>query len=54
VRRAKGLLSDQTMGLAAIAERVGYGSASAFSTAFSKYVGQSPSSYARGQSAGSI
>ncbi len=49
---AKGLLRDQALGLSVVAERVGYGSASAFSTAFSKYVGQSPSSYARQQSAG--
>jgi AraC-like DNA-binding protein len=36
--------------LAEVAERVGYGSASTFSTAFSRYVGQSPSRYARAQS----
>ncbi len=46
---AKGLLRNQSLGLSAVAERVGYGSASAFSTAFSKHVGQSPSRYARQQ-----
>lgn len=44
---AKGLLRRQELGLAEIAERVGYGSASAFSTAFSRHVGQPPSRYAR-------
>lgn len=44
---AKSLLSRQELGLAEIAERVGYGSASAFSTAFSRHVGQPPSRYAR-------
>ena len=43
LRRADGI------GLAEVAERVGYGSASTFSTAFSRYVGQSPSRYTRGQ-----
>jgi len=43
---AKSLLRRRDLGLAEIAERVGYGSASAFSTAFSRQVGQSPSSYA--------
>jgi AraC-like DNA-binding protein len=44
---AKRLLRHNNVGLAEIAERVGYGSASAFSTAFSRSVGQSPSRYAR-------
>ncbi len=44
---AKGLLRQPGLGLAKVAELVGYGSASAFSTAFSRYVGQSPSRYAR-------
>ncbi len=44
---AKGLLRRQELGLAEIADRVGYGSASAFSTAFSRHVGQSPGRYAR-------
>ena len=46
---AKRLLRHNNVGLAEIAERVGYGSASAFSTAFSRSVGQSPSRYARQQ-----
>jgi AraC-like DNA-binding protein len=33
--------------LAEIAERIGYQSASAFSTAFSRHTGCSPSAYAR-------
>jgi len=44
---AKDLLRRHDLGLAAIADRVGYGSASAFSTAFSRHVGQPPSRYAR-------
>jgi len=45
---AKDLLRrDDSLGLAEVAERVGYGSASTFSTAFSRHVGQSPSRYAR-------
>jgi AraC-like DNA-binding protein len=44
---AKQLLRRNDVGLAEIAERVGYGSASAFSTAFCRSVGQSPSRYAR-------
>jgi len=44
---AKNLLRHEDLGLAEVAERVGYASASAFSTAFSRHVGQSPSRYAR-------
>jgi len=44
---AKDLLRRQKLGLAEVAERVGYGSASTFSTAFSRHVGQPPSRYAR-------
>jgi AraC-like DNA-binding protein len=45
---AKDLLRrEDSMGLAEVAERVGYGSASTFSTAFSRHVGQAPSRYAR-------
>jgi AraC-like DNA-binding protein len=46
---AKDLLRRQECGLAEVAERVGYGSASTFSTAFSRHVGQPPGRYARGQ-----
>jgi AraC-like DNA-binding protein len=45
---AKDLLRRQDLGLADVAERVGYGSASTFSTAFNRHVGQSPGRYARG------
>jgi AraC-like DNA-binding protein len=44
---AKDLLRREDIGLAEVAERVGYGSASAFSTAFSRHVGKPPSRYAR-------
>jgi AraC-like DNA-binding protein len=44
---AKDLLRRQDLGLALVAERVGYSSASAFSTAFSRHVGMAPSRYAR-------
>ena len=44
---AKDLLRAGNVGLAAVAERVGYSSASTFSTAFSRHVGQPPSRYAR-------
>lgn len=44
---AKDLLRQRDADLASIAERVGYGSASTFSTAFSRHVGQSPSRFAR-------
>ena len=45
---AKDLLRRHDVGLAEVAERVGYGSASTFSTAFSRHVGQPPGRYARG------
>ena len=45
---AKDLLRRQEFGVAEVAERVGYGSASTFSTAFSRLVGQPPGRYARG------
>ena len=48
---AKDLLRRQDLGLAEVAERVGYGSASTFSTAFSRHVGQSPGRYGRAASA---
>lgn len=44
---AKGLLRRREGGIAEIAERVGYGSASTFSTAFTRRVGLSPARYAR-------
>jgi AraC-like DNA-binding protein len=44
---AKDLLRRQDLDLAQVAERVGYGSASTFSTAFSRHVGQPPGRYAR-------
>lgn len=44
---AKGLLRGGELTVAQIAERVGYGSASAFSAAFSRQVGHPPSRYAR-------
>lgn len=40
-----GLLRRQDVTLAQVAERVGYSSASTFSTAFSRHVGQAPSLY---------
>jgi len=39
------------MALDEVARRVGYGSASTFSTAFSRHVGQPPGRYARAGSA---
>lgn len=44
---AKDLLRRGGLGIAEVAERVGYGSASTFSTAFSRHVGQAPSRFAR-------
>jgi AraC-like DNA-binding protein len=44
---AKDLLRRHDAGIAEVAERVGYGSASTFSTAFSRHVGQAPGRYAR-------
>lgn len=44
---AKDLLRQHDFSLAEVAERVGYSSASTFSTAFSRYVGQPPSRFAR-------
>ena len=48
---AKDLLRREGLGLAEVAERVGYGSASNFSTAFGRHVGQPPSRYARAHQA---
>lgn len=44
---AKGLLRCRTCGVAEFAERVGCNSASTFSTAFRRHVGQSPTRYAQ-------
>ncbi|MGV7211283.1 AraC family transcriptional regulator [Oxalobacteraceae bacterium A2-2] len=44
---AKELLTAGELTVSAIAERVGYGSSSAFSVAFSRYVGLAPSHYVR-------
>jgi AraC-like DNA-binding protein len=44
---AKDLLRREDLAVGKVAERVGYGSASTFSTAFSRHVGQSPKRYAR-------
>lgn len=44
---AKDLLRRRELPLAEVAERVGYSSASTFSTAFSRHVGQPPGRYAR-------
>lgn len=46
---AKKLLREKEGGIAEIAERVGYSSASTFSVAFSRYVGMPPTYYAREQ-----
>jgi len=47
---AKDLLSGNgDIALDEVARRVGYGSASTFSTAFSRHVGQSPGRYSRGK-----
>ncbi|WP_336777567.1 AraC family transcriptional regulator [Pantoea sp. USHLN256] len=43
---AKNLLRGKNMAVAEVAERVGYRSASAFSVAFSRYVGQPPAWFA--------
>jgi AraC-like DNA-binding protein len=42
---AKELLRDDELAVAEVAERVGYGSTSAFSVAFSRHVGRSPSRF---------
>ena len=49
---AKDLLRREKRNVAAIAEQVGYSSASTFSVAFARYVGMPPVQYARGQPTG--
>ncbi|MRG95707.1 cupin domain-containing protein [Polyangium spumosum] len=49
---ARDLLRRHGLGIAEVAERVGYGSSSTFSTAFSRHVGQPPGRYARTGGAG--
>lgn len=49
--RAKDLLRRHELGVAEVAERVGYGSASTFSTAFRRAVGEPPGRYARSRGA---
>ena len=44
---AKQLLRDRSLGIQQIADRVGYGSASAFSVAFARYAGMPPARFAR-------
>jgi AraC-like DNA-binding protein len=44
---AKDLLRESSLGIAEVAERVGYASSSTFSTAFSRHVGTAPGRYAR-------
>lgn len=46
---AKNMLRGSDSGVAEIARRVGYGSASSFSVAFTRHVGLSPTQYAREQ-----
>jgi AraC-like DNA-binding protein len=45
----KQLLRQKANGIAEVAQRVGYGSASAFSVAFTRHVGLPPTQYARSQ-----
>lgn len=44
---AKHMLRSGRFGIAEISDRIGYGSASAFSTAFARHVGYPPASYAK-------
>ena len=50
---AKDLLRGEEVGIAEVADRVGYGSASTFSTAFSRHVGEASGWYARAGVSGS-
>jgi AraC-like DNA-binding protein len=49
---AKDLLRQDKMGVAKVAESVGYSSASTFSVAFARHVGMPPIQYMREQCAG--
>ena len=49
---AKDLLRRREVSVAEVAERVGYSSASTFSVAFTRHVGQPPTQYLREQAAG--
>lgn len=49
IAMAKELLRRGGVALAEVAERVGYSSASTFSAAFSRHVGQAPGQHARQQ-----
>ncbi|MEC3887219.1 AraC family transcriptional regulator [Xanthomonas campestris] len=51
---AKTLLSEQGLGVAQAAQRVGYGSASSFSVAFTRHTGSPPSQYAGVRTATSL
>jgi AraC-like DNA-binding protein len=51
---AKDLLRRQGMAMADVAERVGYSSASSFSTAFNRHVGMAPGRYARHRDAAAL
>ena len=44
---AKDLLRREYLAVSEVADRVGYGSSSAFSVGFSRHVGATPSQYAR-------
>ncbi|MBV8663942.1 MAG: helix-turn-helix transcriptional regulator, partial [Hyphomicrobiales bacterium] len=48
---ARRLLREEDLTLEQVAERVGYGSASTFSVAFSRHVGVPPIRYARAEKA---
>lgn len=47
MHRARGLLRDPAMSIAQIAERVGYGSAAAFTSAFKRETGEPPGAWRR-------
>ncbi|MCC5073448.1 AraC family transcriptional regulator [Xanthomonas campestris] len=51
---AKTLLSEQGLGVAQAAQRVGYGSASSFSVAFTRHTGSPPSQYTAVRTATSL